>query len=109
MQFDYDFTLTALDGKPIIDEQNVELHAGRTLANFIIRQPDTTDALERWDWAQQLYKTSKIDLDKAGQEKFRNLLLTVPGMLLMMRGQLIEVLDKRQKEFQNKNTDHGKN
>jgi hypothetical protein len=100
MKFNFDFTLTGLDGLPLTDEQGTELHAGRTAATLIMRSPDPgTDTMMKYDWATQLYKNGNIDLDKAGQVQFKSLFEKMPGIYLSVRGQIMEVLDKRQQEL----------
>jgi hypothetical protein len=109
MKFNFDFTLTSLDGQALTDEDRTPLHAARTLANVIARQPDSRDALKRFDWAQQLYKSGCIDLDKAGQQEFRELITNIPGLLVLMRGQYLEVIEKKLNEFSNnKSIEDGK-
>jgi hypothetical protein len=108
MQFDFDFTLMGLDGNPLTDELQIPLNAGRTLANVIVRQPEARDALKRYDWALQLYKHGAIDLDKAGQEEFKEMIRTLPGLLVLMRGTLLNAMEKRQKAILNKTEDNGK-
>jgi hypothetical protein len=102
MKFDFDFTMTSLDGVPMTDENGMELHAGRTAALLIMKSVDTgADIMTKYDWAQQLFKTGKIDLDKAGQQLFKTMILSMPNVWLSVRGQLAEVMDKRKEELEN--------
>lgn len=102
MKFNFDFTLTGLDGQPLTDETGTELHAGRSAARLIMKSPDPgTDVMMKYDWATQLYKTGCIDLDKAGQAQFKSLFEKMPGIWLSVRGQILEVLEKRQSELTN--------
>jgi hypothetical protein len=100
MKLNYDFTLTDFDGEPINDITGMALNAGRVMANILLQNGDpATDAMVRFDWAQQLHRTGQIDLDKAGQASFKKVLETVPNLSLIIRGRLIEVLDKKENEL----------
>ena len=104
MKLNFDFTLTNLDGSALKDEEGVELNAGRTAASLIMKSVETgMDSMEKFDWAQQLYKTGKIDLDKAGQAKFKKVIENIPNVWLIVRGQIMEVLEKRQDELKPEN------
>lgn len=99
MKFNFDFTMLSLDGEPLTDQGN-ELHAGRTAARLIMLTTEPgPDVMVRYEWATELHKTGHIDLDKAGQQAFKNLIQHMPNVSLIARGQLLAVIDKRQSEL----------
>ena len=100
MKFNFDFTLTNLDGASLTDEQGIELNAARTAANLIMKIPEGgPDIMVKYDWATQLHKTGTIDLDKSGQLQFQKVLESIPNVWLSVRGQLLEVIKKRKDEL----------
>lgn len=95
--------LTGLAGETLTDDKGDELHAAKTAATLIMKNPDAgSDAMIKYDWAMQLYKTGSVDLDKEGQQKFKKLLENIPNVWLVVRGQLLEVIDKRADELTKK-------
>jgi hypothetical protein len=103
MKLDFDFTLVTLDGLPLTDENGIELHAARTAARLIMRSMDAgADVMTSYDWATQLHKTGTIDLDRAGQQQFRSMFEKMPNVPLAVRGQLLEVLSRKQNDLTEK-------
>jgi len=101
MKLNFDFTILDLDGSPVKDGQGNELNAGKTAASIIMQSVDpSTDIMTKFDWATQLHKTGSVDLDKAGQVQFRRMIESLPNVSLIIRGILIEVIEKRDSELQ---------
>jgi hypothetical protein len=100
MKLNFDFTLIGLDGQPLKDENGDDLHAAKTAANLIMKISEGgPDIMVKFDWANELYKTGSIDLDKAGQDQFKRALETLPNIWLTVRGQLLEVLRKKKEDL----------
>jgi hypothetical protein len=96
MKLNFNFTITSFDGEPVRDELGIELNAGRACANIILNsQVGGLDISERFGWAQDLYRNSELDLDRAGQEKFKTMMANAPNISLLVRGRIMEVLERK--------------
>lgn len=98
MKLNFDFTLVDLDNVPLRDTDGIELHAGRTAAKLLMQSTDSIDVMTKYDWATQLHRTGSIDLDRAGQLAFKKAIESIPNVWIAVRGQILEVLEKRKSE-----------
>lgn len=95
MKISYDFILKDFEGNAMQDGKGNDLPAYKAASNLILNSPSGgPDAMKRFRWAQELYQDKGIDLDRAGQQEFREMILSAPDVNLLVRGLLIDPLSK---------------
>jgi hypothetical protein len=102
MKFNFDTILHDMDGKtPVLDPNGKEVNIGKFAATLLMNSTERTDMYKRFSWAKDLH-AGTIDLDKAGQDEFRKFIENVEGIGLHVRMAILDVLDKRVYQLNNK-------
>lgn len=98
---DLNFQFKGPDGKPIMSGGDLLKPANEIVGNFLYNtfSQDKSDKLRNREWAQQLYKTGTIELDKRSIEAI--LEVCVRGnMADGVYCELMDYLDGRKEEWQ---------
>jgi hypothetical protein len=67
MKLNFNFNLTDLEGKDLLERDGSKVNAGKLLANSLVQQTKG-DAIKYFEWALALNKGEILDLDTSDQE-----------------------------------------
>lgn len=94
MQYNFDFTILNLDGTEITSPDGSPVNASKLLSTWIMNSASSNavEIMKYHDWAMQLYKTGKIDLDAAGHKEFRTFVENLIGVAVIIKVAIFDVL-----------------
>lgn len=95
MKLNFNFNLTDLDGKDLIERDGTAVNAGKLLANALVQQTKG-DAIKFLEWALSLNKGEIIDLDTSDQETLKKFIESNESIIVLAKGALLKVFTKVQ-------------
>lgn len=95
MKLNFNFNLTDLEGKDLIERDGSKVNAGKLLANSLVQQTKG-DAIKYFEWALALNKGDILDLDTSDQEVLKNFIKDSETIIILAKGPLLQVFTKVQ-------------
>jgi hypothetical protein len=96
MKYDFSGNFKMLDGTDMLaSDDSKPLNMGKWLANQLVGA-SKGEAIRHYDMALKLYRTGKIDLERADQMILKSFINgdSLAGVSILIKAQLIEVLEK---------------
>lgn len=95
MKVDLNWKLKTLEGKPMENENEELIHAGKIVANVLSTSVETEHPIKYLDWALKLYNKQALDLDKADAELFTKFIKTSNKLLTITKAQVLNHLSEQ--------------
>ena len=95
MIINFSFTLLNLDGSDVTKADGSPAIVNQLLAGWIMQTAtkNPADIMKYYNWANELYKTGKIDLDAAGKKEFQTFVENLPDVGILAKGVILEKLN----------------
>jgi hypothetical protein len=90
-KIDLNFSAVSPDGKAVLDGNQKEMNLAVFTGIALMQGTDTAkdDVIKIYDWAHKLYNKEVLSLDRSDFDKFRELIVNMPGMQLLFKGQIL--------------------
>jgi hypothetical protein len=95
MKLNFNFNLTDLEGKELLERDGSKVNAGKLLANSLVQQTKG-DAIKYFEWALALNKGEILDLDTSDQDVLKSFIKDSEAIIILAKGPLLQVFTKVQ-------------
>jgi len=95
MKVNFDFKIAELDGRSQANEK-AGVFLGQALGRAMVN--DETKIYKFLDWGRKISTGQILDLDKADQETLKKFIVDDKTMPVIVKGQLLEAFDNKEKE-----------
>ncbi len=95
MKLNFNFNLTDLEGKELLERDGSKVNAGKLLANSLVQQTKG-DAIKYFEWALALNKGEILDLDTSDQDVLKTFIKDSEAIIILAKVPLLQVFTKVQ-------------